>query len=213
MPGKFHHEELYRGAEKLAALKELPLVICGVGALGSNLAESLARQGFAKLRVIDRDRVEEHNLSTQVYCVADVGAWKVECLRNRVFRASGVELDAVRKEFTPQNARTLLKGAGLVVDMFDNSAARSAVQAHCREAKLPCLHAGLAADYCEVIWDEHYCVPRDVAGDVCDYSLARNIVTLCVSIAAETIVRFALDGTRENWSGTLRDWAVRKFEA
>jgi tRNA A37 threonylcarbamoyladenosine dehydratase len=82
MTRKFLHEEIYRGAEALAKLAEPQLVLCGGGALGSHLADNLARQGFRKLRVIDRDRVEEHNVGSQLYGVPDVGAWTVEVLRN-----------------------------------------------------------------------------------------------------------------------------------
>jgi molybdopterin/thiamine biosynthesis adenylyltransferase len=187
-------------------------VLCGAGALGSHLADSLVRQGFGPLRVIDRDRIEEHNVSTQLYGQADVGGWKVEVLRNRLFRAVGVEVEAVAKELTERNARILLKGAGLVVDTFDNSDARRLVQDACRALPVPCLHVGLFADYAEVVWDESYRVPADVAGEVCDYPLARNLVLLAVVVAAETLVRFVLEGARSNWSATLRDFAVRPLE-
>src|SRR5262249_43342265 len=169
MAGKFHHEALYRGAESLAKLADFPLTLCGAGALGSHLADNLARQGFRKLRVIDRDRVEEHNVSTQLYGEGDVGGWKVEVLRQRLFRATGGEVEAVRKQLTDRTARSLRPDGGLVLDTFDNSASRRLVQDHCRDARLACLHVGLYADYGEVIWDEHYRVPPDVAGDVCDY--------------------------------------------
>jgi molybdopterin/thiamine biosynthesis adenylyltransferase len=212
MAGKLHHEELYRGAGRLARLAEVPLVLCGAGALGSHLADNLARQGFRRLRAIDRERIEEHNVGTQLYGEAEVGAWKVEVLRQRLFRAAGVEADAVRKELNERNARSLLQGAGLVLDTFDNSAARRLVQGACRALALPCLHAGLYADYGEVVWDEVYRVPRDVAGDVCDYPLARNLVLLTVAVASEVVVRFALDGVRQNWSATLGDFAVRPLE-
>src|SRR5205085_9356899 len=121
---KLLHEELYRGAEKLAKLRDVQIVLCGAGALGSNLADNLARQGFSRLRVIDHDRVEEHNVGTQLYGESEVGVWKVDALRNRLFRAAGVEVDAVRKDLTAQTAPALLKGAGVVVDAFDNSAGR-----------------------------------------------------------------------------------------
>jgi molybdopterin-synthase adenylyltransferase len=212
MAGKFHHEQLYRGPSALARLAATRWTLCGAGALGSHLADNLVRQGFGPLRVIDRDRVEEHNVSTQLYGEADVGAWKVETLRNRLFRAAGVELEAVAKELTARNARTLLRGAGLVVETFDNSASRRLVQEHCRAENIPCLHVGLFADYAEVVWDEHYRVPADVPGNVCDYPLARNLVLLAVALASETLVRFVLDGQRLNWSATLRDFAVRPLE-
>jgi len=89
MASKFHHEAIYRGADSLAKLAGLQVTLCGAGALGSQLADNLARQGVQHLRVIDRDRVEEHNVSTQLYGESDVGAWKVEVLRQRLFRATG----------------------------------------------------------------------------------------------------------------------------
>jgi len=212
MASKFHHEALYRGADSLAKLASWQLTLCGAGALGSQLADNLARQGFQHLRVIDRDRVEEHNVSTQLYGESDVGAWKVEVLRQRLFRATGIEIDAVRKELTERNAHGLLQEAGLVLDTFDNSASRRLVREQGRDLQLPCLHIGLYADYGEVIWSENYRVPQDVAGDVCDYPLARNLVLLVVALASEVILRFVLDGSRQNWSVTLRDFAVRPLE-
>src|SRR5436853_7759839 len=40
-------------------------VIIGCGALGSDQAESLARAGVGRLRIVDRDFVEESNLQRQ----------------------------------------------------------------------------------------------------------------------------------------------------
>ncbi len=212
MASKFHHEALYRGADSLARLAAFPVTLCGAGALGSHLADNLARQGFRAMRVIDRDRIEEHNVSTQLYGEADLGAWKVEILRQRLFRATGVEIEAHRKDLTERTARGLLRNGGLVVDTFDNSASRRLVQEQCRALHLRCLHAGLHADYGEVIWDEHYRVPGDVAGDVCDYPLARNLILLVTAVASEVVVRHVLAGSREDWSVTLRDFAIRQAE-
>src|SRR5262245_42466475 len=108
MAGKFHHEQIYRGDDALAKLGSARVTLCGAGALGSNLADNLARHGVVHLRAIDRDRVEEHNVSTQLYGESDVGVWKVEALRNRLFQTTGIELDAQRKDLTTQTARQLL---------------------------------------------------------------------------------------------------------
>ncbi|HET6246277.1 MAG TPA: ThiF family adenylyltransferase [Tepidisphaeraceae bacterium] len=208
MPGKFHHEALYRGGEVLTKLAAMKMTICGIGAVGSNLADHLARQGLANLRVIDHDRVEEHNISTQLYGEAEVGVWKVEALRNRLFSTAGVEIDAIRKELTAPNARQLLKGSELIVDAFDNSAARQIVCDEAGALGIPCLHVGLYEDYFEVVWNETYRVPRDVGADVCDYPLARNLILLAVVVASEAIVEFAASGKRAGWSGTLKDLQI-----
>lgn len=189
---KFHHEEIYRGADLIKRLAAKQLVLCGDGAIGSNLADTLVRQGFSKLRLIDKDRVDTHNINTQVFEEADVGALKVAATQNRVFRTVGVEIETESKELTAANVKKLLKGADLVIDGFDNNQSRRLVQDHCRKTGTPCLHAGLHTDYGEVVWDEVYTVPQDTDGDVCDYPLARNLVMMVVAVAAEEILDFCL---------------------
>jgi molybdopterin-synthase adenylyltransferase len=211
--GVFHHERIYRGEAALARLAAARIVVCGAGAVGSNLTDNLARQGAANLRVIDRDRVEEHNVSTQLWSLEDVGTFKAETLRNALFRATGVEIEAVPKELSEKNVRKLLGEADLVVDGFDNSASRKLVTKQCAASGTACLHVGLSADYAEVIWNEGYRVPADVAGDVCDYPLARNLVLMAAAVAAETILRFLTAGVKESRTITMRDFAVREFQA
>ena len=211
MSGKFHHEAIYRGDHALGALSRARFTLCGAGAVGSNLAETLVRQGASRLRAVDHDRVEEQNIGTQIYDQADVGQAKVDALRKHLFRAAGVEIDAVRKELSAGNARALLKDSDLIIDCFDNTQGRQIVQDHARGTNIPTLHIGLFADYGEVIWDGRYRVPRNVDGDVCNYPLARNLVLLTVAVAAETIVRHITGGLESNWSVTLGDFAVRSL--
>lgn len=211
---KFAHEEAYRGDDLVARLAKTQIVICGAGALGSNLAETLVRQGCTSLRVIDMDRVDTHNVNTQVYGDADHGALKVNALKNILFRAVGVEIDTQGKRMTKSNVKKFLKGAGLVLDTFDNSESRRLVHDYCVANKIPCLHAGMHADYGEAVWSEAYTVPQDVTeGDVCDYPLARNLVTFVVTVAAEEVLDFCLSDSprRGNWAITLKDLQVRPY--
>jgi len=207
----YYHEQLYRSLDLMARVREMAVTVCGAGALGANIVESLARSGFARLRVIDRDRVEERNLSTQPYYRSDIGAFKAKILANVLFRALGVTADARAEELTPGNAEKLLKGSALVIDTFDNSVARQAVTDFCARASLPCLHASLAGEYGEVIWNEQYRVPSPTQDDICDYPLARNLVMLTVAVACEVVVGFAATGERGSFSVTLGDFAVKPF--
>lgn len=195
----------------MARLREVRVTVCGAGALGANLVESLARSGFTKLRVIDRDRVEERNLSTQPYYYGDAGAFKARILAHALYRATRVEVEAHNEELTGDNAARLLCGSSLVVDAFDNSASRQLVKDHCHLAALPCLHAGLAGDYSEVIWNEIYRVPSAAQDDVCNYPLARNLVTLTVALVGEVITTYVATRERQSFTATLRDFAVRPF--
>jgi molybdopterin-synthase adenylyltransferase len=205
------HEALYRGDEALARLTSARIVLCGAGALGSHLAEHLLRQGVRLLTVVDFDRVEQHNLGTQSYEVGDIGAFKVDALRARCYRATGVEIAVVGQPLTERNAAKLLRHADLVLDTFDTSASRRLVTESCATLGRPCLHLGMNTDYGEAHWNEGYRIPADVvAPDVCAYPLARNLVLLVVALGAEVVLRFLLAGLRENYSITLRDLTINR---
>jgi molybdopterin/thiamine biosynthesis adenylyltransferase len=207
----FFHEQLHRTPALLNKFRDFPVTICGAGALGANITENLARSGFGKLRVIDRDRIEERNLSTQPYYRSDVGAYKAKILTNSLYRALGVAVDGRNQELTPDNTKQLLAGSGLVLDTFDNSTSRQAVFDFCHNSQIPCLHVGLASDYAEIIWNQFYRVPSPANDDVCDYPLARNLVILAVAVACEVIVNFVASGKQQSFTITLDDFAVRPF--
>ncbi len=205
----FLHEELYRGREALEQLGRVKLIVCGAGALGSPLVDNLARQGVRQITVIDHDRVEAHNIGTQLYGQGDVGAFKVEALRALCFRAAGVEIEAIARMLDERTAPKLLRTADLVIDTFDNSVARRLVTEHCHAKQIACLHLGLNADYGEIHWNEGYRVPQDVVlRDPCAYPLARNLIGLVAAIGSEVIVRYVLSGVQENYSVTLRDLKI-----
>jgi len=205
----FDHEKHYRTAEVVERLHTFPVTICGAGALGANIAENLARSGFTLLTLIDNDRIEERNLSTQPYEHRDIGAFKTRMMAHRLYRAVGAQVDARMQRLTEANCHQLLGDGRMVVDAFDNSISRRVVRDWCTEAKKPCLHVGLAAGYAEIIWNDRYRVPSAAHDDVCDYPLARNLVILAVAVACEVIVTFAATSMQQSYTVTLEDFAVR----
>ncbi len=206
------HERRYRGEALLRRLAELSVTIGGAGALGANLAEHCARMGFRRLRVIDRDRVEERNLSTQPFERADIGRPKARTLAHMLFRAVGVEIDFRVQELTAVNAGALVAGSDVVVDCFDNTVARKCLAGACASRGIPCLHVGLNAGYAEIVWNEAYRVPNDAGLDLCDYPLSRTVVALAAAGAVETLVRFADRAQRLSFSITLEDLAIRPLD-
>ena len=207
----FEHESIYRSAAVMKRIGKLAVTVAGAGALGANLLESCARQGFRRLRVIDRDRVEERNLSTQPYSRRDIGQPKARILSREIFRAVGTEVAYEITELSEANVASLLRGSDVVVDCFDNARSRSTIKNTCLSLGIPCLHVGLNGDYAEIIWNETYRVPEDGGEDVCDYPLARNVVLLAVAAAGEELIRFARGLPPRNWTITLRDLAIRNL--
>jgi molybdopterin-synthase adenylyltransferase len=200
----FFHEERHA---PLSSFSNQLITICGAGALGGNLTEMLARMGFARLKLIDKDRVEMRNLSTQPYHRAEVGTPKARALANTLYRAAQAKVEPVIIELTPKNAAQLLHGSTLVVDAFDNRAGRSAVGETTRMLSLPCLHIGFSADglYGSGIWEPHYQVPQEVPGDPCDYPLTRPFACLLAALATRTIIDFLRDRQYKNFECTWND--------
>jgi len=207
----FFHEQHYRSPEVMAKLRSFPIVICGAGALGGNIAETLARSGCGHLSLIDRDRVEERNLSTQPYSRTDVGALKAKMLANSLYRAVGIEVKAQTKALTAENVAALLKNATLVVDAFDNSVSRQILKDYCTETEIPCLHAGLAGNYGEVIWNADYRVPSAANDDVCDYPLTRTLALLTTVVTCEVLIQFISNQEMSSFTVTLQDLKIQPF--
>lgn len=185
------------------------ITVCGAGTVGANLLENLARMELGPLRVVDADRVEARNLRNQPYTTLQLKQPKPAALAELLFYAAGVQLETVERRLRADNARSLLRGSTLVVDAFDNSESRAAVQEACRALGIPCLHVGLSRDaYGEVIWDERYAVPSDGDGLPACLEITRNLALFVVSVATESVRSFLQDGTRRGFAITLGDLAV-----
>src|SRR5689334_7933996 len=100
----FFHEERHAS---LAACSNRQITICGAGALGGNLTEMLAWMGFTRIKLIDRDRVDMRNLSTQPYSRAEVGTPKARALANTLYRAIQARVEPVIGELSQANAHQL----------------------------------------------------------------------------------------------------------
>src|SRR5262249_26589626 len=99
-------------------------VIVGCGALGAMHAEMLARAGVGRLRLIDRDFIEESNLHRQImFEERDVTDRlpKAVAAAARVNRInSEVQAEAVVKDVNYTNIEELIRDADVALDGTDN---------------------------------------------------------------------------------------------
>lgn len=206
----FFHEERHASLATIVARR---ITICGAGALGGNLTEALARMGFTQLKLIDKDRVEMRNLSTQPYSRAEIGAPKARSLANTLYRAVQAKVEPQVVELSTKNAQTLLQKSDLVIDAFDNRAGRAAISETVRALHIPCLHIGFSADglYGNGQWEPHYQVPQEVPGDPCDYPLTRPFALMITSLAARMITDFFRTGQGNNFELTWHDLKITRL--
>ena len=205
------HEIKYRGKKILDSLNK-HVILCGCGAIGSNLAVNLVCQGFTKLSLVDCDRVEGHNIGTQAYTTHDVGRLKVHSLEHILYEISDfddLEILQFNKRITKTKAP--LKG-DIIIDAFDNTESRQILKDYGDKHNIPVLHGGLYEDYAECIWNNNYIVPQTTEGlDVCDYPLARNIVVLLTAVMSEEIIKFCSGQSLNDWSITLKDLQIKRL--
>ncbi|AWM36302.1 putative adenylyltransferase/sulfurtransferase MoeZ [Gemmata obscuriglobus] len=109
------------GQEKLLASR---VTLCGCGALGTVLANTLVRAGVGFVRVIDRDFVEPSNLQRQVlFDESDVTSNlpKAEAAATKL-RAinSSVTVEPIVADINRTNIEDFCDGADLILDGSDN---------------------------------------------------------------------------------------------
>jgi len=86
-------------------LTGLQASIIGVGAIGRQVALQLAALGIPKLQLVDFDKVEPTNVTTQGYLYEDIGRAKVDATASAVWQIDPqIEVDAVEDRFRPQLA-------------------------------------------------------------------------------------------------------------
>jgi molybdopterin/thiamine biosynthesis adenylyltransferase len=109
------------GQERIMASR---VTLCGVGALGTVLANTLVRAGVGFVRVVDRDFVEPSNLQRQVlFDESDVtgNLPKAEAAAVKLRQInSTVEVEPVVADINRTNIEGLCDGADLILDGTDN---------------------------------------------------------------------------------------------
>lgn len=81
---EFARLELLVG-EKISKIKNLKVLIIGVGGVGGYAAESLARCGVSSITIVDYDRIDITNINRQIIALhSTIGKKKVDVLSTRI---------------------------------------------------------------------------------------------------------------------------------
>ncbi|MHC4399573.1 MAG: ThiF family adenylyltransferase [Planctomycetota bacterium] len=132
-----------QGQRRLAASRVL---VCGCGALGSVLANTLVRAGVGSVRIVDRDFIELNNLQRQVlFDEDDVAGGLPKAIaaaeKLRIIN-SEIEIEPIVADVDHTNVETLLEGVDAVVDGTDNFETRFLVNDAAVKHKLPWVYGG-----------------------------------------------------------------------
>ncbi|MDP2729261.1 MAG: ThiF family adenylyltransferase [Dehalococcoidales bacterium] len=121
-------------------------VIIGCGALGTIIATSLVRAGVGRIRIIDRDFIEYHNLQRQVlFDEEDIEAElpkAVAAERHLKKVNSSVEIEGVVADVNYTNIERFVRGADVILDGLDNIETRFLINDASLKHKIPWVYGG-----------------------------------------------------------------------
>ncbi|UCH00111.1 MAG: ThiF family adenylyltransferase [Deltaproteobacteria bacterium] len=134
------------GEEGQRKLGNSCVVIFGCGALGTIIATSLVRAGVGKIRIIDRDFIEYHNLQRQVL-------FNEDDIRNQLPKAiaaerhlrkvnSSVDIEGIVADVNFTNIERFIHDAHIILDGLDNFETRYLINDVSLRHKIPWIYGG-----------------------------------------------------------------------
>ncbi len=128
--------ELLVGAEALETLRNMRVMVIGLGGVGSFAAEFLARAGVGTMTIVDGDTVDLTNTNRQLPALrSTVGIAKTTVMANRMLDINPELQLAVREEFlTPETVGDLItEDYDYVFDCIDSIQPKQYVIVTCRQ--------------------------------------------------------------------------------
>ncbi|MDA7980754.1 MAG: ThiF family adenylyltransferase [Pirellulales bacterium] len=131
------------GQERIAQAR---IFLCGCGALGTVLANTLVRAGVGFLRIVDRDFIEPNNLQRQVlFDEDDIAASlpKAIAAANKLRKInSQVVIEAEVADVDPTNIESYAADVDLILDGTDNFETRFLINDLALKSKRPWVYGG-----------------------------------------------------------------------
>lgn len=124
------------GEENYNKIRDLKVMIIGVGGVGGYTAESLARCNIGKLILVDYDEISLSNINRQIIARKDtIGYKKVEVFKTRIESISETEVVPIATKFDIDFLDKY--DVDYVVDACDDISAKKIIIKECLERKIP----------------------------------------------------------------------------
>lgn len=104
-------------------LKNTKVLVCGVGAVGSTIADLLARIGVGTIYLFDYDIVEKHNIAGQRFTEEDLGKPKVKVIEDQLKKINS-EITIFGENIKIVSENQLPKDLDYIFSGVDNFTAR-----------------------------------------------------------------------------------------
>ena len=212
------------GEEGHKIIRDKNIAIIGLGALGTVAADLLIRNGIGNLLLIDRDIIEESNLTRQaLFYEEDVGRSKVYAAKEKLSKINRkCRITAKPIDLNPENA-SILKEADLILDCTDNLETRYLINDFCRKEKIIWIFASAikTSGYIMPIFPEGPCLncwlKEKISSETCRITGVLNTITysiaaLQVNLALKALLQEKIESELLNldiWNPKLTKIAVK----
>ena len=136
--------------EEQEKIREMVVMIVGVGGLGTHQAQELQRIGVKKIYLVDFDLISPGNLNRQIfYGRKDLKGYKVDVAKKYLDQFElGTEIIAHNQQLNPQMEIPL--DVNIIFDALDTFKARLILETLAEQYQLPLIHGGVYAWYGQV---------------------------------------------------------------
>ena len=140
----YQRTQIIIGKENIEKIKDMHIVICGIGGVGSFVLEALARIGVGNLTIIDKDVVEATNINRQIIALqSTIGKYKVDVAKERILDINPqAKVKATCINITSDNIDEVIcidDNIDYVVDCVDNIEAKIAIISKCNNKNIKCI--------------------------------------------------------------------------
>ncbi len=140
IPEAFERTAILLGAQGLQRLADCHVLVAGLGGVGGQCADALARAGIGHLTLVDNDVIALSNINRQLPALlSTVGKPKVEVMRARIADINpACRVDTQHIFLTPENmAASLPQHLSHIIDCIDTLPSKVALIATARQANIP----------------------------------------------------------------------------
>jgi molybdopterin-synthase adenylyltransferase len=134
------------GIEGQKKINNSCVLIIGCGALGTVIASALVRAGVGRVKIVDRDFIEFHNLQRQILFNEDDVRQNlpkaVAAERHLKEVNSEIIVEGIVSDVTYANIEDLVRGADVILDGTDNLETRFLINDVSLKLKIPWIYGG-----------------------------------------------------------------------
>ena len=196
-------QELSLQKNQFELSKDVRIVICGCGALGSHIIEALARAGFCTregaIILVDNAEYSIENISTSVVFPHQLYQSKVNvCEQNVSLLGNGTNITPIKTYLNSVNVRKIARMGDIVIDCFDdtnNLEGRKVLIEWWKNSdrSVSILHLGMNAEEIGcVLWNEKYELPefQRVNEDICDHAMSLSMILIVTALALKSVYHY-----------------------